>query len=365
MAKPVILHTEASTGWGGQEIRILSEMLGIKGRGYSVLLAAPPHAAIYKRATEAGITTFGVEMGRLGFLKGVRVILKIIKSEKISIINTHSSRDSWLGSVAGRVAGKKIIRTRHISSKLKTDVLTRLIYGPLCDGIITTGTFIKKQVAKELKISPLKIHSIPTGIDVDSFIQADRLKVRAELGIPEESTVIGIAAAIRSWKGHEYILKAMPMILMEYPDTRLVIAGEGDLRYHIEKIISELGLDKSVILTGHREDIPDVVASFDISVMASYASEGVPQFALQSMAAGKPVIGTDTGGIPEVVKDGINGFIIPPKDPAGIATAAKALLSDRALMEKMGEAGRIMAIKEHTREKMLDGIEELYARLLA
>ena len=359
-----ILHTEASVGWGGQEIRILGEMLGMKERGHTVSLSAPEHSQIYKRASSAGIKVFGIDFDRKSLFITGHKLRKLIQTERIQILNTHSSRDSWAGGIAGRIAGVKIIRTRHISSKLNANPGTKLVYGPLNDGIVTTGNFIKEQLVRELGISPGKIYSIPTGIDVRKFMDADAEKVRREFGIAEDEPVIGIAAALRSWKGHLHIVRAMSEVIRLYPKARFLAAGEGDLRKGITELSAELRLQNSVILAGHREDIPDIIAAFDVSVMASYASEGIPQFALQSMAAGKPIVGTETGGIPEVVKDGINGYIVPPKKPEALADAILKLLSEPENAREMGLAGRRMAMENHTREKMLDDTEALYRKVL-
>lgn len=363
--KPIILHTEASNGWGGQEIRIINEILGMRSRGYEVVLATPPDAAIYNKARDAGIETFAVEMDKSRFISSVFRIARIIKERSVSIVNTHSSRDSWVGSIAGRLRGVKVLRTRHISSPFNESPLTRLVYGPLTDGVITTGDFIRRQIIRELRLNPDKVHSIPTGVDVESFISAKGDKVRAELGLSEKDLVIGTAAVHRSWKGHEYTIKAMPDVLSAVPEARLVLAGDGPQRHSLEGLVRDSGLADKVILPGHRDDIPEVIAAFDISVLASYASEGIPQFVLQSMAAGKPVIATEVGGIPEVVKDGVNGILVPPRDPSAIAHAVKALGSDPVLARRMGEAGRAMAAREHSMETMLDRIEALYKGVMS
>ncbi|MBI5190027.1 MAG: glycosyltransferase family 4 protein [Nitrospirae bacterium] len=364
MSKPAILHTEASNGWAGQEIRILGEMLGMKGRGYEVLLATSPDNAIYDRAKRAGIETFSVRMDRKGFLPGVAALYRIIKDRGVGIVGTHSSRDSWIGGIAGRLAGAKVIRYRHISSALNTSPFTKLVYGPLTDGVITTGEFIMAQLIRELGLNPGKIYSVPTGINTEKFTGTGGDALRGQLGISADAPVIGMAAALRSWKGHRYMMEAMPSILAEYPDARLVLAGEGPVRPYIDQWKEEFGIAGAVTMLGHRDDVETVIAGFDISVMASYASEGIPQFALQSMASGKPVVGTDVGGIPEVVKDGITGLVVPPKDPAALAAAIKGLLSDRALMARMGEAGRSLVLERHTADRMLDDIEAVYGKIL-
>ena len=364
MKKPTILHTEASNGWGGQEIRIVAEMLGMKGRGHEVLLATPEEGRIFGRAVHAGIETFAVRMDRPAFIKGVFELKRIIKARDVSIINTHSSMDSWIGSIAGRTAGIKVLRTRHISAAIKSDPLKRLIYGPLCDGIITTGEFIKGMLVDELGISPGKIHSIPTGIDAGLFAREDGSTVRAELGIGPDVPVIGVVAVLRSWKGHAYLMNAMFKVIKEFPDAILLVAGDGPVRANIELWAKSPGLTPNVMVLGHREDAAAVISALDIAVLPSVASEGIPQFVLQAMAAGKPVIGTSVGGIPEVVKDGVNGLVVPPVDPESLADAMRFLLKDPEKMKRMGEAGRDMFVKGHTKEKMLDDLEALYESIL-
>jgi len=364
-ARPTILHTEASDGWGGQEIRVLSEMVGIRSRGYEVILAAPYEATIYSRAKDAGIEVFPVRMDKPGFIMGAYELTRVIRRIRVSIITTHSSRDSWMGSIAGRLTGIKVIRARHISSSLRADPLTRLVYGPLCDCVVTTGEFIKGQLMSGLGLPADKIFSVPTGVDVAKFDSADGSEVRSELNIAPDEVVIGSAAVLRSWKGHDYMVKAMPEILAEFPKARLVIAGEGPRRQKIEALTDKLGISDRVTLTGYRDDIQRVIKAFDIAVMASYASEGIPQFALQAMTARKPVVGTEIGGIPEVVIDGVTGFVVPPRDSAAIAGAVKRLAHDPELSARMGLAGRDMVMDRFTFDRMLDRLERIYKRILS
>lgn len=362
--KPLcILHTEASTGWGGQEIRILNEMLGMRRRGHRLWLATPADSAIFRRAAAAGIETFPMRMDAPYFIQGVIKVFSIMKKYGVSLVNTHSSRDSWIGSIAGRLAKTKVLRTRHISSQLNHGPLTRLVYGRLCDGIITTGEFIKGQIVRELGVDPGKITPVPTGVDVELFSKANGQRVRQELGIPPESPVIGIAAVLRSWKGHLDLLSSMRAVIDEYPEARLVLAGEGPRRSIIERTVKNLGLESHVRMAGFREDVHEVIQSFDVAVLSSYASEGIPQFVLQAMAAGKPVVGTRVGGVPEVIQDGKTGMLVPPQDPESMARALKLLLRDPQQRKCMGEQGYRRVTDFYTMDAMLDRLEELYGAM--
>lgn len=365
MKRLTILHSEASNGWGGQEIRILNEMLGMRRMGHEVLLATPPHTSIYLRAIECGIETFPVSMDVPNFAPGVVYLSHLLRKRNVSIINTHSSRDSWIGSIAGRLAGVKVLRTRHISSRLRNNFLTRLVYGRLCHGVITTGEFIKNQLVRELRIDPERIYPIPTGVDLETFDGATGDRVREELGVSGDAPVLGVAAVLRSWKGHLFLLGAMPEVVAAYPEVKLLVVGEGPMRRCIEREVERLDLQSTVILTGYREDIPEVVNAFDIGVLASYASEGIPQFVLQAMAAGKPVIGTSVGGIPEVVIDGVTGLLVRPEDPESMGNAIRSLLGDHDRMKRMGEAGRSYVSERHSAGRMLDSLEKLYSMIMS
>ncbi len=364
MVRATILHTEASTGWGGQEIRIFREMLGMRDRGHRMLLATPSGTALAARAGEAGVETFAINMDRKRLLGGVGSMRRLIRERGVDLINTHSSADSWIGSIAGRLEGIAVLRTRHISSAVHGTLPTRWLYGRLCDEVITTGEFIRSQLIRDLRLSPDRVHSIPTGIAGDAFIGADGAQFRAEFDIPKTAPVLGIAAVLRSWKGHLDLLEAMATVRELIPEARLLIVGDGPMRQRILARIQDLGLDGCTILTGYREDIAFVLAAVDIAVMASYASEGIPQFALQAMAAGKPVVATRVGGIPEVVQEGATGLLVEPRRPDLLSKAIVGLLKDPIAREQMGARARERAIASHSFEGMLDRLEACYRRLL-
>lgn len=364
MAKATILHTEASNGWGGQEIRILREILGIRNRGYRVLLASPPEAALSERAHEAGVETFCAPMDRRHLLSGVSFLRRMIRENDVDLINTHSSSDSWIGSIAGRLEGVAVLRTRHISSAVNGNLLTRWLYGRLCNEVITTGEFIRTQLIHALKLNPARVFSIPTGIVGDEFAGANGGRLRMEFGVPADAPVVGIAAVLRSWKGHLDLLEAMGTVREVLPDVRLFIVGDGPMRERIKARVRELRLEECVLLTGHREDIASTIAAFDIAVMASYASEGIPQFALQAMASGKPVVATRVGGIPEIVRHGETGLLVDPRSPQSMAEAIVSLLRDPEGRTRIGAGAREWVAVNHSFDGMLDRLEECYRRLL-
>lgn len=355
-----ILHTESSEGWGGQEIRIVQETLGMMKRGHRVIIAALASARIYERAGQAGIPVFPVRFKKKN-PASLLEISSLINRERVDIVNTHSSADSWVSTLAARLSRRKpkIIRTRHLSTPISKSYLSRLIYDLFPDAIMTTGEEIRQRMIHDNRFDGEKIVSIPTGIDLDLF---DPGKVKP--AFQSKGYSIGIVGVLRSWKGHRYFIEAIPEICERIPDAHFYIVGEGPQHEHIKSLISRLSVADRVSMLGHREDVPEVLSSLHAVVQPSYASEGVPQSVLQAMAMEKPVVAADAGAIKEVVKDGQTGFLIKPRDVHEIAAKVTVLYHNPDLGAIFGREGRRLVKARYSIDLMLDKIEKLYRRLL-
>ncbi|MBI5740619.1 MAG: glycosyltransferase family 4 protein [Nitrospirae bacterium] len=358
--KLTILHTESSTGWGGQEIRIVNEALGMLKRGHRVCIAAPVQSVILRKAGDAGIPSFPLPFRKKN-LPDICRLGKIIKREKVDIVNTHSSSDSWVATIAAGFSGSTplVLRTRHLSTPISGNFLSRLIYNRLPDAVITTGEEIRRRMINVNRFDGGKIVSIPTGVDTERF---DPEKVTA--GPRSNGFSIGMVSVLRSWKGHKYLLEAAPSILKELPEANFYIVGDGPMSQNIRNMIRELSLEDKVLMLGHRDDIPEILASMDVLVHPSYGHEGVPQSVLQAMAMERPVVASDAGAVREIVIDGKTGFLIEPENPEQIARKVCELYYDPELRTKFGKEGRRLVEQNYSVGPMLDKIESLYERLL-
>lgn len=354
-----ILHTESSNGWGGQEIRILQESLGMIRRGYRVMIAAPEESNIFKKAKASGITVFPCDFHKWNPLSSFR-LSSVIKRQGVHILNTHSSSDSWVATVTARLFSPRIriIRTRHLSTPIGKSPFNRLIYDILPDAIITTGEEIRQKMINNNGFNASKIFSIPTGIDIEHFSPS-----RVRPAFQSEGFTVGMIGVLRSWKGHGYFIEAIPEIVKSIPEAVFYIVGDGPQYENIERSIDLLSLKDKVFMLGHREDIPEILASLDVVVHPSYANEGVPQSVLQALAMERPVIAADTGAIKEVIIDCRTGFLIPPRDPHKIAEKVITLYKDPELGEVFGKEGRQLVERSYSFEGMLDKAEDLYKRL--
>lgn len=362
-----ILHTEASDGWGGQEIRILLEMEGLQKRGYRILLAAPPKSQILKEAKGRGIQVEAVSMNRSRWLAACIALWRLIQKEGIDIINTHSSDDSWIASIAAYFSNPRplLVRTRHLSTPISNRITSRLLYDRLPDGIITTGEVIKAEMVERNRFCAEKIISIPTGVDLSRFNPNCIGKgLREEWGIPPSAPLVGTIGVLRSWKGHSFFIQAARLVLQKRPEFVFFIVGDGPGRPYLEKQIREHRVEEKVRMIGHYHDVERAFAALDLFVLASTANEGVPQAVLQAFAMRIPVISTAVGGIPEVVKTGETGRLVPPKDPRALADQILLHFDRPSIGEAMAEAGRRLVEEKYSLEQMLDRVEQFHYQLL-
>lgn len=346
-------------GWGGQEIRIVRESTGMIRRGHHVIIAAPEQSTIAKKARETGIDFLPAFFNKKNPLAVVKM-LSLLGKVRPDIVNTHSSSDSWVATIASRLSRTRprIVRTRHLSTPISTSYLSRLIYDILPDAVMTTGEEIRHKMISDNRFSASKIFSVPTGVDLERFDPEKTAPAFRPGGFS-----IGMVGVLRSWKGHNFFIEAAPEILEHIPDAVFYIAGDGPQLENIKGLIRDRSLESRVLLLGHREDIPEVMASLDIIVHPSYGHEGVPQTLLQALAMKRPVVASDTGAIKEIVIDNKTGFLIEPGNPEQIAGKVTELYRHPELRARFGEAGRKLVEGDYSFENMLGKIELLYAKL--
>jgi glycosyltransferase involved in cell wall biosynthesis len=359
-----IVHTESSCGWGGQEIRTLEESRGLIERGHTVTLLCPRNATIYTRARDWGIKTHAlpIEEKRWVGFKAMRAWMQANLGE-FDVINTHSSTDSWLVALANLTLGKRavpIVRTRHISAPVANSFANRWLYGKAASHVVTTGESLRRELIDGLGLQPQKVQSIFTGINIKRFEPGDKVAARTALGLDVNATWIGIVATLRSWKGHKYLLKAISEL--NDPRLRLVIVGDGPQRDNLNRLTVELGLSRVVRFTGQQKDVAPWLKALDFFALPSYANEGVSQAVMQAMATGLPVITTPIGSSADVVKAGLTGVLVPPKDSKALAQAIRNLINNPQEAEKYGTAARTFALENCGLERMLTRMEAVFQR---
>lgn len=359
-----ILHTEASCGWGGQEIRILSESAGMVERGHQVALACPGHAPIADAARAQGLELIElpIEKKRLPGLLAVRALLA---RRRFDVVNTHSSTDAWLVALAAAsLAGAPpVVRTRHISAPVARTAANRWLYARSSRFVVTTGEQLRRELIEGLGCDPRRTVSIPTGIDDQRFAPGDSRAARRALGLPEDRFIVGIVATLRSWKGHRFLIEAL--VEVGDPALLLVIVGDGPQLETLRRQVADAGLGDRVVFAGQQADVAPWMRAFDAFALPSYANEGVPQSLMQAMFTGLPCVTTAVGAIGEIALPDRTALVVAPQDSAAIAGAIGALREDAALRERLGRAAREHCATGYTRRGMVERMEALFSAAVA
>ena len=358
-----ILHTESSRGWGGQEIRILQEAEGMRDRGHEVIFAINTKGALIPRAKEAGFVVYELPFKKTLALTTIYSLIKIFKAHHIDLINTHSSLDAWIGGIAAKIAKKKIIRTRHLSTPIRKGLNSKILYGCLSDFVVTTSSSILTTIKEQAGLPSFRLQCIPTGID-PQHLKADPLKAaefRAMLGVGPSDILVGTACFVRSWKGIQDLLQAA-VLLKSRKEIKWVIVGGGHVNDYRSKI-PQLGLEKVVSFTGHLEVPFSAIRSMDIFVLLSTAHEGISQASLQAAYLERPLVTTTIGGLPEVCLNGETGLTIPPQSPESVAKAVAKLADNPQLRAHLGSQAKQHVEEKFTMQRTLDEMEKVYAML--
>ena len=355
---PTLLHTESSLGRGGQEIRTLAETRWLIGHGWNALIACQPDSLLLREARAASLPVESIRMRGAVDVGALVRLRRLIRERRVSVVHTHSSVDSWLGSLAAKSLGRPVVRSRHVSIPIRHTLVYRL-----ADRIITSGEAVRATVVAA-GIAPKKIVSVSAGVDTEQFHPGVSGKsVRDELGLGGMS-VVGLVANIRGSKGHNVFLDAAREVLKMAPDTRFLIVGDGVGFDEVKARVRQMGLESRVLLTGFRRDVPEVMAALDVLVLPSVRSEATSQVIPQALAVGTPVVGSDVGGIPELVRDGETGRLVPPGDPAALAGAILASVREPERSRAMARAGQALILSQYTFDAAMARTTAVYRALL-
>ncbi len=359
-----ILHTEGSNGWGGQEIRILREAEGMRSRGHEVIFAVALGGKLIAHARKLGFEVYELNFKKTHALFTIPRLLRIFKKHRIDLVNTHSSADAWMAGIAARIAGKFVVRTRHLSTPIRKGLNSVLLYNGLSDFVVTTSSAIIPLICNQSKLPPSLCRCIPTGVD-PALLNVDPTAVEAfreQLHLTPEDCLVGTACFVRSWKGINDFMRAAEL-LREIDHLTWIIVGGGYVNDY-KTAAEKMDLKGRLIFTGHLNSPYIALAAMDIFALLSTAHEGISQSSLQAAYLKKPLITTPVGGLPEVCLDGKTGLIVPPFSPEKVGEAVIKLKSDPALRRKLGEDAHKLVVEKFTMQRTLDEMESVYKSVM-
>jgi glycosyltransferase involved in cell wall biosynthesis len=352
-------------GWGGTELHLLNLAEQLTHRGHDVTVSARPGKFVEEQATKRGLSTLAATVNRQWDWHDAATLRAWIRTHRPDVVHVHWSTDyvvtPW---IARRSDVPVIVMSRHSPYALKS-TLGRVLYDRiLFDRIVALSESVRRTLVDQ-GLRPQRVVTIHHGTDTAAFRATTQpiAAVRAAWGIPDGATVIGMAGRIAPEKGVLTFLEAIAR-LTDRP-IHAVLIGEGPQESEARALVAERGLTGRVTFGGFRADINNAIHALDVLVLASVWEEPCSAVVQQAMALGKPVIGTDLGGTPEMIEDQKTGLLIPARDPLALAEAIARLVDAPEMRGRMGAAG-IERVEAHfTLAHMVDRNEALYQEILA
>lgn len=358
-------HVVLSLDVGGLE-RVVATLAGAQHRaGARVIVYCLDRAGdLAEPLPEAGIPVHVVGRGGRGFdASALLRLARRLRADGVGVVHCHNHGALVYGALAARMArGPRVVYTVHgakTSGRRATRRFMRL-------GLVHEVVFVSahaRGIARAAGIpDDSRVHTVLNGIDVHALAAtaADAARIRASFSIPAGAPVCGIVARLTPAKDHRTLLAAIELLRNARPDAHCVVVGDGELRDELRRERARRGLDDCVHFAGAQGEVAAYLAAMDVFVLSS-VTEGLAMTLLEAMAAGRPIVATRVGGNPEVVEDGVTGLVVPPRDPAALAGAIRALMDDPGRAAAMGSAGR-----ERVREKFsLEAMAGRYAAIYA
>ena len=364
-----ILHFSNSLVRGGAEQYILTLLRGLDGQRFrQCLVCTPPVAERMRPDVPPGVELIALELRRPRQWRQALRLSRILRGRRVDILHSHLFYASLFASPLGKLCRVPVIlETPHLREHWRTGWKSHYwvdrAVGRCLDGYIAVSQANGRYLTNVKGLPPRKVTVIQNGSDLQRFNPAHVSPpgMRSALGIGEDDPVLVVAARLDHQKGHGVLLEAMPAVRAEFPGVRLVCVGDGSLRSELEARSRALQLEETVRFVGYQSNMADWLALGDATVLPSFY-EGLPLIAIESLAAGRPVVATAVDGTPEVVVDGKTGLTVPPGDPARLSEAIRQMLRDAGMRRQMALDGRQWVLERFSQERQVRETGELYIR---
>jgi glycosyltransferase involved in cell wall biosynthesis len=330
------------------------------------LAAAPPARDAVERMRAAGVRILGVpRRGRLS-LAAWLILIRFLRRERPDLIHAHKFGSNFWAVLFGRLTGvPAIVAHEHMWSYADSTAVRRWLdrawIARGADAFIAVSEEGRRQMIEIEGVAPQAVLYVRNGVPDPP--PGDATAVRAELGIPADAPVVGTLAQLRPEKALDVLVAATSILREEQPEVRVLIAGEGDRRAELEAQIAHAGLTETVLLLGYRQDVPDLLAAFDVGVCCS-DFEGGPLSVMEYMGAGLATVATDVGGLPELIHPDETGVLVPPRDPQALAAGLAGLLGDEPHRRELGQNARELRRRDYSLAAWIARMERLYDELL-
>lgn len=360
-----ILHVSTGRTWRGGERQNLLLMEGLRSRGEEQALVAPRGSALAKRAADGGFAVYAMPILNEGDVAALGRITRLVRRHRYDVLHLHTSQAHGLGAAAARLAGRRrpaTVVTRRVEHSIYRHSflhLDRIKYAPGADRVLCVSERVREVLLGD-GLPADRLVVVPDGIDLASYRDAEPTDARERLGIPEDAWLIGTVGHLDRSKGHHHLVDALLLLSTEHRDAHLVLVGDGPARRDLDRQVGETGLGRRVTFAGFRDDVPEILRALDVFAFPS-TSEGLGSSVLEAMAAGTPVVATTAGGIPEAVRDGEDGLLVPPGDAQALADALVRVRADPAATARRRVSARERAEDRYGADRMVAGTLAAYA----
>jgi glycosyltransferase involved in cell wall biosynthesis len=379
-----ILHLFSDWKWTGPAEPVVNLCSALQQRGHEVVLAYryPPFEvseSVEIRAREKGVHGTGIfrlepisKLHKIYLLKAlvgdIKDIARYIDQDQFDIVTVHNSHDHIVGGLAVKTSRRHppIIRMDHKQNSLKTDLISKWFFKRYTDGLITFSKGGEERLMNGLGFPPARVIKVPTAVDLTRFDPQRGYKdMRPVFGIPATAPIVGIVARFQRYRRTDILLEAISHLIKDVPDIRLLLVGySSQMQKSVIEPMERLGISSHVILAGYRmDDYVDTLACMDVFCLLTPGSDGTARALRDAMAMGKPVVATTKGILPELVRSGVNGFIVQ-ETPQAIYQALLPLVKDQQLRHSVGKAARKTAQEEFHLERQAEAVEAFYQKIL-
>jgi glycosyltransferase involved in cell wall biosynthesis len=353
-------------GGGAERIAITTTALLDRSRFMPSMCATRATSLSDPLLEESGVPLLILDRTSPLSIRSWRPLVELLRSERVDVVHAHKFGSNLWASVIGRLTGVPVVvaheHTWSFEGNAKRKLLDRHVIGRLATAVVAVSEQDRRRMISIEKLPPEKVVHVPNAVVLPPTTAENR--VRQELGVPSAAPLVVSVSVLRPQKSLDVLIEAAARVHESVPEARFLIVGDGPERETLAGLVRRLRLQEVVMLTGHRTDVGDVLAASDV-VASSSAYEGSPLALIESIGAGKPVVATRVGGVPEIVRDGVEGFLVPPGRPEAFAEKLVALLRDPELRARMGAAGRNRQCTEFDMPVMVRRLENLYESLFA
>jgi glycosyltransferase involved in cell wall biosynthesis len=326
------------------------------------------HQSLMDMSEECGFRTLSVFVPNRLDPIAIREIRNKLRQLNIHIIHTHDFKSDFYALISSLGTGIKRVATSHGSTrdstllKLYLSFSERVVY-PFYDIIIAVSDQRREDLSQSRAIQK-KVVCIKNGFDLDLF-QKSHASEKGELNfqVPEGTNLIGVISRLFPDKGHKHLLEAFSKLLEEIPEARLLIIGDGPSRSDLERLTKVLAIDHKVLFCGVRYDLLNIYSKLNLVAIPSLR-EGLPYVLFEALALKIPVVATSVGGIPDLIKNGETGFLVPPGDSDGLSNAMREALKDKEKAKSFSERGYELLKERFSQKKMLGELESSYLSLM-